>query len=107
MDRNEKIKYIAEYFGLAQEQKIMEECGELITELSRLQQQVMLVALGKAEIDDREIKRMMNDIILEMVDVDILIHQLIHIYDAENEFEEGYDYKLERTIKRIENNYYK
>ena len=38
MDRNEKIKYIAEYFGLAQEQKIMEECGELITELSRLQQ---------------------------------------------------------------------
>ena len=39
MDRNEKIEYIAEYFGLAQEQKIMEECGELITELSRLQQQ--------------------------------------------------------------------
>ena len=107
MDRNEKIKYIAEYFGLAQEQKIMEECGELITELSRLQQQVMLVALGKAEIDDREIKRMMNDVILEMVDVDILIKQLVHIYDAEKEFEEGLDYKLDRTIKRIKSGYYK
>lgn len=107
MDRNEKIKYIAEYFGLAQEQKIIEEAGELITELSRLQQQVMLVALGKAETDDREIKRMMNDVILEMVDVDILIHQLIHIYDAEDEFEEGLDYKLDRTIRRIENGYYK
>lgn len=107
MDRNEKIKYIAEYFGLAQEQKIMEECGELITELSRLQQQVMLVALGKAETDDREIKRMMNDVILEMVDVDILIKQLVHIYDAEKEFEEGLDYKLDRTIKRIKSGYYK
>ena len=52
MNREEKIKYIAEYFGLAQEQKIIEEAGELITELSRLQQQVMLVALGKAEIDE-------------------------------------------------------
>ena len=39
MNREEKIKYIAEYFGLAQEQKIIEEAGELITELSRLQQQ--------------------------------------------------------------------
>ena len=108
MNREEKIKYIAEYFGVTnQETKLFEECGELVTELSRLQQQVMLVALGKAEIDDREIKRMMNDVILEMVDVDILIKQLVHIYDAEKEFEEGIAYKLDRTIRRIENGYYK
>ena len=41
------------------------------------------------------------------MDLPFLIHQLIHIYDAENEFEEGLDYKLDRTISRIENGYYK
>ena len=78
MDRKEKIKYIAEHFGLAQEQKIIEEAGELITELSRLQQQVMLVALGKAETDDREIKRMMKIPFREKVKMQSLLMKMFY-----------------------------
>ena len=107
MDRNEKIKYIAEYFGVTnQETKLFEECGELVTELARLQQKVILIATDKEYKDEKEINTMMKNVISELADVHILINQIIYLYDAEKEFKDMIEFKINRTISRIENSYY-
>ncbi len=88
------IKKIANNFGIVnQENKLIEELAELIKELSILHQEN-----SKAEKDN---------VIEEMSDVIILIYQLIYLYEVDEKIEEIIEYKLNRTIQRIEQDYYK
>ena len=88
------IKKIANNFGIVnQEIKLIEELSELIKELSMLHQEN-----SKAEKDN---------VIEEMSDVIILIYQLIYLYKVDEKIEKIIEYKLNRTIQRIEQNYYK
>lgn len=88
------IKKIANNFGIVnQENKLIEELSELIKELSILHQEN-----SKAEKDN---------VVEEMSDVIILIYQLIYLYKVDEKIEEIIEYKLNRTIQRIEQNYYK
>ena len=48
-----------------------------------------------------------DNVIEEMSDVIILIYQLIYLYEVDEKIEEIIEYKLNRTIQRIEQNYYK
>ena len=48
-----------------------------------------------------------DNVIEEMSDVIILIYQLIYLYEVDEKIEEIIEYKLNRTIQRIEQDYYK
>ena len=106
-DRIQKLKYIGEYFGtVMQETKMQEEAGELITAISRLQQRAIMAVNGAYEEDEREVTRLVKEIITELADIEILKEQLIDLYDAREEYEEEVNYKIERTLKRIAYGYY-
>lgn len=74
------ITKIAEHFGLEnQKVKTIEECSELIT------------AIAKNDI---------NNIIEEIADVQIMLRQLVHLYDIEDNVKEMIEFKLNRTKER-------
>ena len=105
--KKEKLESIFNYFGVSvQETKLIEELGELITAISRLQQEVMMIATGIQEKDEKRINKLMKNVIEELADVDILKDQLIEGYDAREEFEEAVEYKIKRTLIRIGSGYY-
>ena len=106
-DRTQKLKYIGEYFGaVMQETKMQEEAGELITAISRLQQRAIMAVNGAYEEDEREVTRLVKEVITELADIEILKEQLIDLYDVREEYEEEVNYKIERTLKRIAYGYY-
>lgn len=94
---NGAIKEIADNFGLVTQQlKLIEELGELTREISKD------IANGR-EISD--------DTISEIADVNILINQILHLssnkdYNSKEKLKEHIEYKLQRTLKRIEEGYY-
>lgn len=74
------ITKIAEHFGLEnQKVKTIEECSELIT------------AIAKNDI---------NNIIEEIADVQIMLRQLVHLYNIGYDVEEMIEFKLNRTKER-------
>ncbi len=74
------IQKIAEHFGLEnQKVKTIEECSELIT------------AIAKNDI---------NNIIEEIADVQIMLKQLVHLYNIGYDVEEMMEYKIKRTVER-------
>ena len=106
-DKKEKLASISNYFGVSvQETKMIEELGELTTALSRLQQEVMMIAIGMQEKDEKRINKLMENVIEELADIEILKEQLIEIYDAREEFDEAVEYKIKRTLIRIGSGYY-
>lgn len=92
--KEDYIKEIAYTFGKEnQEAKLIEEMGELLKELG---------------INIRD-KIITENTISEMADVRILMDQLLELYGEEKKKEhaEQIEYKLQRTIKRISEGYYK
>ena len=94
---NGAIKEIADNFGLVTQQlKLIEELGELTREISKD------IANGR-EISDETIS--------EIADVNILINQILYLssnkdYNSKEKLKEHIEYKLQRTLKRIEEGYY-
>ena len=95
---NGAIKEIADNFGLVTQQlKLIEELGELTREISKD------IANGR-EISDETIS--------EIADVNILINQILYLssnkdYNSKEKIKEHIEYKLQRTIQRINTGYYK
>lgn len=86
-------KEIADNFGIRNQQlKLIEECSELIKEL----------ALDVAK--DRNIT---DKTISEIADVNILINQILYLSNSKDKLKQQIEFKLERTIKRIKEGYYK
>lgn len=94
---NGAIRTIADNFkNPSQQLKLIEELGELTREISKD------IANGR-EISD--------DTISEIADVNILINQILHLssnkdYNSKEKLKEHIEYKLQRTLKRIEEGYY-
>lgn len=89
-----RIKQIADNYG-AYNQKIqaVEECAELIQAIAKLNR-----ASSNEEWDGAE-----KDIIGEIADVEIMIKQLKYLMQLkESDIEQEIDKKLNRQIKRIE-----
>ncbi|WP_288710039.1 hypothetical protein [uncultured Clostridium sp.] len=95
---NGAIKEIADNFGLVTQQlKLIEELGELTREISK---------------DIANGRKISDDTISEIADVNILINQILHLssnkdYNSKEKLKEHIEYKLQRTLKRIEEGYYK
>lgn len=90
---NKNIEYIADNFGIRNQQlKLIEECSELIKELA--------LDVAKArDITDKTIS--------EIADVNILINQILYLSNSKDKLKQQIEFKLERTIKRIKEDYYK
>ena len=94
IEKNEAIMKIADTFkNPSQQLKLIEELGELTREISKD------IATG------REISK---DTISEIADVNILINQLLYLAGegTQEKVKEQIEYKLQRTLKRIESGYY-
>ena len=95
---NGAIKEIADNFGLVTQQlKLIEELGELTREISK---------------DIANGRKISDDTISEITDVNILINQILYLssnkdYNSKEKLKEHIEYKLQRTLKRIEEGYYK
>ena len=99
MTHNEKIKYIADYYGSAQYMQTAEECSELIKALSKLQR-------ATSEEDRLKISTAIRDVIEEIADVEVMLEQLKYLLDIPNSktIEAIKECKLDRQIRRIEGN---
>ena len=92
------IELIADTFGLKSQQlKLIEELGELTRELSK---------------DIANNRSISDNTLSEIADVKILINQILYLVEKEdiNVYEKlrnNTEYKLKRTIQRINTNYYK
>ena len=94
IERDKTIMKIADTFkNPSQQLKLIEELGELTREISKD------IATG------REISK---DTISEIADVNILINQLLYLAGegTKEKVKEQIEYKLQRTLKRIESGYY-
>lgn len=92
---NGAIRTIADNFkNPSQQLKLIEELGELSRELSKD------IAVGR---------NISTATISEIVDVVILIEQILYLAEEEAAelAREQLEYKLQRTLKRIEEGYYK
>lgn len=82
----EKMKKIADYYGLiAQLRQLNEECCELAVECNH-------AIRG----------RVTNKLVEELADVEILLEQIKYLCHCSKEMEEIKEYKVGRQIKRIE-----
>ena len=92
------IELIADTFGIKNQQlKLIEELGELTRELSK---------------DLANNRNISDNTLSEIADVKILLNQLLYLVEKEdiNVYEKlrnNTEYKLKRTIQRINTNYYK
>lgn len=95
---NGAIKEIADNFGLVTQQlKLIEELGELTREISK---------------DIANGRKISDDTISEIADVNILINQILYLssnkdYNSKEKLKEHIEYKLQRTLERINTGYYK
>ena len=91
---NGAIKEIADTFKIRNQQlKLIEELGELTREISKD------IANGR-EISDETIS--------EIADVNVLLNQLLYLAggDTKEKLKKQLEYKLQRTLERIEEGYY-
>lgn len=84
-ERQQKIERIADFYGDKQMWKLAEECGELIQALSKYQ-----------ETGDKK------QVIEEIADVKIMISQIEYLQEIEDDVEPMIDYKIDRTMKIID-----
>ena len=88
-------KQIADHFQIKSQQlKLVEELGELSREIAK-------DIAANRDISDATIS--------EMSDVNILINQILYLSGdgSKEKLKEQIEYKLQRTIKRISEGYYK
>lgn len=94
----EKMKEIQQYYGReVQIDKCAEECGELIQALMRFR---------NADKDDSDYKKKFNNLLEEIADVQITTSEVLLTLGGEdyinNKISDLIDYKLDRQIRRIQ-----
>ena len=99
MTQNEKIKTILEHFGITNQiDKTIEELNELKECLSYIEIERNIYDMKPEHIEH---------LVSELADVYIMCEQLMEHYKLEHELDITIDYKLNRTLERIETGYYK
>ena len=92
MERNKKIKDIANHYGVVhQSKKAIEEMSELTKALCKLDENPAL---------DSRNKRYLDDVMEEIADVIVMMEQL-KLFFGQNRIEEIIDLKIDRQIERI------
>lgn len=101
MDDFEKIM---DYFGYRnQMKKLNEECYEFLEAVDNYEDMLLIVKDGSAK--EQEMAR--EFVIEEMADMLILLTQFIVKYDIkQGEIDKYIDYKMDRTLKRIDEKFY-
>lgn len=88
--RDERVEKIADHYGLKHQfKKLIEESLELIA--------AALVYLFLKKTEARK-----DHLIEEAADVAIVIAQIVYLLKSDEKMEIWIDYKLDRTIKRME-----
>ena len=95
-DKNKAIMKIADTFGDKQKLKLIEELSELTRELA---------------LDVSHNREITQNTINEIADTLILIEQILYLAEknglnANQLLEDAIEYKIQRTLKRIEEGYY-
>ena len=92
---------IADHFGPEnQRYKSIEECNEYIDAVRKLQH---AIDLGKPP---DVIATLRLNVIEEAADAKLMLDQVIYQLKGESDAKKMRQYKIERTLKRIETNYY-
>ena len=92
-DLKEKLIVIADHYKFDnQKEQTIEEMAELMVALNKFKR------YGKIQRKTRK-----KAIITEIADVYIMISQLSYLLDCENDVEKEIEYKINRTLKNIEN----
>ena len=90
---NEKIKYIADHYGIKNQNRIaIEEMSELTK---------VICKIGRYPAMDPRVSKYMDELIEEIADVSIMVEQLRYFYGAEV-VDAMIEKKLDRQIKRIQ-----
>ncbi|MCI1999572.1 MAG: hypothetical protein LKJ75_02475 [Clostridia bacterium] len=93
---DEKIKYIADYYGLeAQETQLIEEMAELTQAICKLKKYKNIEGYDKLE-------DLAENLCEEMADVRLVLKQCIYLF-SDSRVDEIEQAKIERTLSRIEN----
>lgn len=87
-DQSYKCSLIMEHYG------IQHQLFKLIEELTEAQHEAVKMLTKKKD-------RNISDFISELADVQVMIDQIIQYYGAYDFFEDTYDFKVRRTLKRI------
>ena len=100
---------IINHFGYRnQMKKLNEETYELLEAIDNYEDASMEFNDNEDYYSEEEMKIFRNHIVEEMGDVLILLTEFIGRYDIEKyELDKWMDYKLERTLDRIDSGYYK
>lgn len=92
---NKSVEYIADNFGIRNQQlKLVEELGELSREIAK---------------DIAANRSISEETISEIADVNILINQILYLAESNSSWKlkKHIEHKLQRTIKRIKEGYYR
>lgn len=101
MTQRQDMKKIADHFGPERQRlKAIEECNEFIAALRHLQR-----AIDLGEPPD-VIATLRLNVIEEGADVRLMIDQIMYQTGGESDCKKMYNFKIERTLKRIESKYY-
>lgn len=98
MTNDEKIRYIAEHYGiLAQIGQLYEEIGELMQAINRMRRSV-----GFGQSITAEPAECVDNVYEELADVEIMIGQVKYLLNGNEAVDRIIREKLDRQIKRIE-----
>lgn len=94
----EKIKIIADHYGYeSQSRQCIEEMAELTQAINKFWR-----ACGNGQLTEKSFKECLENLTEEMADVQIMLWQIEYLLSAENMIEEMIEKKLNRQLKRIE-----
>lgn len=101
MTQRQDMHKIADHFGPENQRfKSIEECNEYIDAVRKLQH-----AIDLGEPPD-VIATLRLNVIEEAADAKLMLDQVIYQLKGESDAKKMRQYKIERTLKRIETNYY-
>lgn len=94
----EKIKIIADHYGYeSQSRQCIEEMAELTQAINKFWR-----ACGNGQATEKDVGECLENIQEEIADVQIMLWQIEYLLSAENMIEEMIEKKLNRQLKRIE-----
>jgi len=97
-DEDLRIRNIASHYGLkAQSMQCIEECAELIQAINKY-----LRKKGNGQSVTVSSIEVLNNVIEEIADVYIMLEQMIYLINGDRAVNEMIDYKLNRSLERIE-----
>lgn len=98
MEIAEKIKIIAEHYGYeSQSRQCIEEMAELMQAINKLWR-----SIGHGQLTEKSFKECLENLTEEMADVQIMLWQMEYLLLSGQEVNQMIEKKLDRQLKRIE-----